>query len=125
MKQNDADEINENINANNFANMFNVYKDSDVDNAYTYAINRTLNVQGLPEDPTDDYNNSMFIYHTIQHDDTWKLISYKAYDTIDLWWMICKVNNIIDPTDMPEIGATIRILSRDLVNDMLNNLRTL
>ena len=123
MKQNDSDDIGVGLKPENFANLFNVYEDKDIDNAFAYAINRTLNITGLPNDPNDDYNNSMFIYHNIQRDDTWKLISFQAYGTIDLWWLVCKVNSIIDPSEMPEVGTKIRILDSVYTSDILNTIR--
>lgn len=36
------------------------------------------------------------------------LISYKMYDTVDLWWMVLWYNNILDPFSM-EVGDRLRI----------------
>jgi len=41
------------------------------------------------------------------------LISYKAYNDPDLWWVIYEYNNISDPLFGLAIGQTIRIPSLD------------
>lgn len=46
-------------------------------------------------------------------------ISYKFYETIKLWWIICKFNNIIDPFKELTIGKNIKVPSLDLVKQVL------
>lgn len=43
------------------------------------------------------------------------LISYKAYGTADLWWVILEYNNIRDPLFELKINQVIRIPSIDRV----------
>lgn len=121
MKQFEVPEL-ETITALNFANLFNVYDEPKLGITYkTYSINRTLNFTDL--DSTSTENNSLFTPYKVQSGDTWTTLSYKFYQTIELWWLIAKVNNIANPTIDPEIGSTIRILKADTINQIIQTIR--
>lgn len=107
----------------NFANIFNIYTDDNFSSMYFYNINKTLNFEGLPEDPNDDYTNNIFDYYDIETEDTWTTISYKQYDTIELWWLVCKANNIANPTVTPKVGARIRTFKKDYLEGILSSIR--
>jgi len=51
------------------------------------------------------------------------MISYKNYDTPNLWWVILYVNNIFDPTKPLVSGQKINILKIDLVKEILTQIR--
>jgi len=121
MKQFEISEL-ESISALNFANIFNVYDEPKLGATFkTYNINRTLNFTDLDKTSTD--NNGLFTPHRVESGDTWTTLSFKFYQTIELWWLVAKVNNIIDPTEDPTIGSVIRILKSDTVNDILTSIR--
>jgi hypothetical protein len=61
--------------------------------------------------------------YTIQDGDDWALISYQFYDTTDLWWLVCKANNIINPLDIPVPGTKIKVLSSNIKNIILNDIK--
>jgi hypothetical protein len=56
-------------------------------------------------------------YHTVrQGEDTrLDLISYKYYQTPELWWVIAVSNDILDPLGDLAVGDVIRVPSRNLV----------
>lgn len=39
------------------------------------------------------------------------LISYAEYNTVELWWLIAKMNNIIDPLEEVNTGLVLQIPS--------------
>lgn len=99
------------------ANLFNVYQDEDSN--YYFSINRTIYFVG-----TSSMIPSMYNTYTVQEGDTWTKISYITYGTIDLWWLVCKSNNIIDPTSHPESGTTIKLLTTQIANSVIESIKT-
>ena len=115
MKQCEIREIEEKLSATDLANIFNVYEDSKLgDKNYTYNVNRTMHVTGL-QNP----DNSLYEEYTAHKGDTWTGISYKYYGTTRLWWLICKMNDIFDPTELPDWGTKVKILKEDYVREIL------
>lgn len=100
------------------ANMFNVYP--KVENGIThliYNLNRGLTITGVKDIPAIYLD-----YHTVKEGETLNIISYKWYGTISLWWVIAKINNIVDATQTLEAGRSLYILKLDAVNTILNTL---
>lgn len=50
-------------------------------------------------------------------------ISYNLYGRIELWWLICTVNNIHDPVSLLPGGSVIRILKPKYVDSVLSQLK--
>ena len=118
-KQFDIEDLNEELSVTNMANIFFVYDDNELGvNTKIYNINRTLNLLGL-----DNISNTLFKEYVVKDNDTWHLISYNHYGVVDLWWLVCKMNNINNPLDDPEVGAKLKILKNDLINEILNEIR--
>jgi hypothetical protein len=65
----------------------------------------------------------LYINYQVVDNDTWSLISYKNYGTTRLWWLICKMNNINNPTVSPEIGQIVKILNKDYVKAILEKIK--
>jgi hypothetical protein len=99
----------------NYENIFNVYQDNS--GYYFYNLLQTLVIPSdLPEGYYDNYS--------IVYGDTWPLISYKNYNTPNLWWAILPVNNITDPTKTPTPGNQIKILKSRYVSEILSQIST-
>lgn len=98
----------------NMANFFKIGYDT-VKQKYFYNINKSVYFHDL----NNIYINN-FITYTVQNKDTWPLISYKMYGTIELWWLICKVNSITNPLTAPVSGTSLIILTSDIVNSILS-----
>ena len=121
MKQFEIPELDK-LSALSFANIFNVNDEPKLGATFkTYSINRTVNFTDL--DDTTTTNNALFIPYKVIENDNWTIISYKFYQTIELWWLIAKVNNIADPTEDPIVGRTIKVLTADVVNQILSTIR--
>ncbi len=98
-----------------FANIFDIAYDG---NYYFYNISVSLFLK--------DYNNlapSYFKYYRVEEGDTWTNLSFSFYDTIELWWIICKVNNIVNPMDMPKEGDMLKILDKRIVKQILESIK--
>lgn len=93
-------------------NIFNVYVDGQ--NEYYYNILRTVNFEGL-----ENLEATYFDIHVFNEEDSWTVLSFKYYGTTRLWWLICKVNNIFNPFENPEIGTKLIILKPELVHGLV------
>jgi len=107
------------ITENDLANLFNVFTDpSDGEPYKTYNMNKTLVIKGLSDVPVNAFN-----YYEVKPGDTWNLISYKTYGTIQLYWLILKVNNIHNATIEPETGWVIKTLPKDVVQTIITQMK--
>jgi nucleoid-associated protein YgaU len=98
------------------ANVFNAYTTKlDGSTSLVYNMNRTLNVIGLA-----DTSNMFFKKYVVEEGDTWTTIAFKTYNNARLWWLVCKMNNIIDPMIQPTSGQELNILEDSYVIDLLN-----
>lgn len=79
-------------------------------NGYTYANRSNQNFLIL-RPPLNLPQASNDVYVTITHDIVNRpdLISQKAYNTPDLWWVVYEYNNISDPLFDLQVGQIIRI----------------
>lgn len=102
------------------ANIFNVYtKSVDGFIQYAYNLNRGLVIRGVNNIPAQYLD-----YYTVDNRDNLNLISYKVYGTINLWWLIAKINNITDATITLKPGRKLIIVGTDSVNKILNMLKS-
>lgn len=103
------------INPEDLANAFNIHADLTLGEHYkVYNINKTVVLKGL-----DDIVLNSFEYYQVQSNDTWNLISYKIYGTIQLWWLILKINKINNAMIEPKVGWVIKILPKSIISDIL------
>lgn len=109
MKQNQVTELPK-LDAENLENIFNVYRDQD--GMYFYNLLQTI---VFPQDLPANLFNS----YAISYGDTWPFISYKVFNTPNLWWMILLANNIQDPTSFPANGTVIKIPIDSVVREVL------
>lgn len=114
MKQNEIFNLNKLLNEN-FENIFNVYTDES--ERYYYNILQNI---ALPDNLPDGYFTT---YHTT-YDDTWPYISYKLYETPNLWWIILPFNSVSDATQPIVPGTSIKALKVPFVKNVLNQIST-
>jgi hypothetical protein len=101
---------------NNFRyeNIFKMYKENDNDQFF-YNITKKI---VLPK----NLNPDQFIFYPIRKSMPWTMVSFNLYSTIELWWLICLVNDIKNPVVQPKAGTFVKALKADLVNSVLNNI---
>ena len=51
------------------------------------------------------------------------LISYKLYNTIQLWWLICAVNGIVNPVVFPLANTELMVLKPQYVRGVLQAIK--
>lgn len=98
------------------ANLFNIY--SSIDGNLYFNINRTVVVKGGDNPLAGVYNQYM-----VNEGDQWTTISFKFYNTIELWWVICKFNSIHDPTIDPIPGEIIKIPTENVLMTIVNGIK--
>jgi hypothetical protein len=106
--------MNNSIDNPNFKNMsiyryekfFNLYEDENQFKFY----NLLKNINIIPANDT-----SIEEEYIVKPKDTWIYISYKYYNTMDLWWVVCEYNNVIDATKMPEAGTKLKLLKSEYI----------
>ena len=112
MHQNNVNTL-PNLTQDRYENIFNVYND---DNGYYYynLLQSVVLPQNLPE--------SFFISYTTVPGDTLPFISYKLFNTINLWWIICIANNITNPIDPIDSGLLLKIPNTNIVREILKQI---
>jgi nucleoid-associated protein YgaU len=114
MKQNDIS-ILPRLTEENLENIFNIYQDET--GRFFYKL---LNTIQFPEDLPSIYFNN----YTIGFGDTWPLVSYKAYKSTKLWWVITKANKIISPINTCIPGTEIKIPTIEVVREIITQITT-
>lgn len=102
------------LNKNSLANLFNVVCRG---NKSYFNLCKGVSFSNL-----DKLSDESFSSYIVLESDSWPTISYKFYNTVELWWLICKFNNIKDPFEFPEAGTVIKIPSeqiKDLILDVI------
>jgi len=87
------------------------------DEASVYLLTKTLYLK------TEDLDPNLYDVYEWELDDTWFLISYKIYGTINLWWLICKMNDIQEPIKEIETGTRIKILKENYLEIILESIK--
>lgn len=97
-----------------YENIFNVYETED--NKYFYNLYNRITFDNT------DFSENIYTEHVFSIGDNWTLLSNRYYNSISLWWIICLANNIRNPLDLPEPGTKLKILNRDVVNDIIQTI---
>ena len=95
-----------------YENIFRLYKDGS---QYFYNILKNVT---MPDILSQKY------YYTYRVDRSlpYTALSYMMYKTIDLWWLICIVNKIDDPTSFITPGTNIKIIRQSQVPVIINEI---
>jgi len=114
MKQNNIPEL-PRLRIENYENIFNVFTEED--GRYYYNLLQTV---AFPQNLPDGY----FIDYNIVYGDTWPFISYKVYNTPNMWWIILFANNISNPINSIIPGTQIKVPKIEVVNLILAEIKT-
>ena len=104
-----------NLDLTRYENIFKLYN-TGVKNFFYYNINKKISIP-------DDIDENLF-YHVILPKGTpLTTLSFNAYGTIDLWWLILISNNITNPIkDLPD-GKKVRLLKPDFIEQVLDSIK--
>jgi hypothetical protein len=101
------------LNSYYFENYLNVYQDNDY---YFYNLADSINIEQIT-------NPEYFYLYRVIGTKAWTHISYDVYNTINLWWLICLINGIDNPVQLPENGKLIKVLKNDYLKTVLTELK--
>jgi len=96
-----------------YENIFRMYTTSN--SQYYYNLLQSIYVSG-EIDPAKIY------YLPVKERLPWTNISFNAYGTIELWWLICLVNKVYNPVDQPKVGTVLKIIRPEYINNILDEL---
>ena len=77
------------LNRYRYEKIFRMYKNNGIH--YFYNVLQTLY---LP----DQIDETKVYYITVKQKEPWTMISFRAYKTIELWWLLCLLNKIYNPS---------------------------
>lgn len=98
-----------------YENIFQVHQDED--DKYYYNLLETIN---FPNNLPSGY----FSTYTVAPGDTLPYISYKLFKTIHVWWVICLVNNITNPTITLTPGTTLKVPIINVIQEIIRQINT-
>jgi len=96
-----------------YENFFNLYEDENKNRFYNLL--RSINIFPANDSSAEDE-------YIVKPSDSWLYISYKNYNTIDLWWLVCEYNQIKDPSVLPKQGTKLKILKSEFVWPIISEL---
>ncbi len=113
--QNNIEELG-NIELTRYENIFKIYETGDK-NFFYYNIIKKISIP-------DSIDERLF-YHVILPDGVpFTTLSFNAYGTIDLWWLILIMNNITNPIKGLPSGDKVRLLKPQFVEQILDSIET-
>lgn len=113
MKQNSIKELPK-LDTENLENIFNVYQEEN--GLYYYNLLQTIVFpQDLPK--------ALFNSYIISYGDTWPYISFKNFQTPNLWWLILLANNISNPLLPLVPGTELKIPVIEVVRQVLGEIQ--
>lgn len=105
-----------NIDLSRYENIFKIYNTGEK-NFFYYNINKKIS---LP----DDIDERLFYHIVLPEGVPLTTLSYNAYGTINLWWLILITNNITNPVKGLPTGKKLRILQPKFVEQILDSIET-
>jgi len=98
-----------------YENILKIYTSEN--NKYFYNLIQSV---FLPENINPEY----LFYQQVSYKMAWTTISYNAYKTIDLWWLVCLTNKIFNPVKLPEKGTLLKIIKPQYVSTVLSEIKS-
>jgi hypothetical protein len=98
-----------------FENIFKVYQNSE--GYYYYNILKKISI---PADISVDLYENVRINRKLPL----TAISYTQYNTIDLWWLICIINNMHNPLELIAPGTVLKVIKPSSVPDIIDAIKS-
>jgi len=97
----------------NYENIFRLYKTNN--NQYYYNLLQSIYIDG-------EIDKTKVFYITVKEQLPWSIISYNAYGTVFLWWLIALVNNIFNPIVSPKPGTVLKVIRPQYLTVVLDEI---
>lgn len=95
-----------------YSSIFNIYETTE--NIPFLLLNRSVI---FPEDTTLELYDSTYI----TSDTPWTILSYKIYNKIEYWWILCSINK--SSIFYAEEGSTIYFIKPQYLELVLNSIK--
>jgi len=95
--------------------LFNILLDEN--NVKLQNVWRSYSLNELVTDETIFYQT-----YEINDDDWWENISYLYYDSPNLWWVLCIMNNIENPFEQIEPGQETKVLRENYLYQLIKEM---
>jgi len=99
-----------------FENIFNM---SRTDRGYYY-----YNIMKTVRFDSADLDTDFYFKFQVDRNMSWTAMSYRFYDTIDLWWLICVINDIDNPIQFASPGDKLKIIKKSQVSTIVSAIKT-
>ncbi len=66
--------------------------------------------------------DSFYHIHNAEESEWWDNISFKYYETPSLWWLICFMNDTVNPYEEIEEGQQIKVLKQTYLYIIFKNI---
>jgi hypothetical protein len=108
MRKTDIPEINSS--SFSYENFFNIYEN---DQGFRF-FNLLKNISIFPSN-----NSELEGEYISDYTDTWYSISHRIYGNMNLWWLICLYNSVLDPFEKIKSKTLIKYLRPNYVGVVL------
>lgn len=98
----------------NFGNLFNVHTDQNGNNFFNLSNNIIFET---------DPDVTLYVEYTPTSGDEWASISHKFYKTPELWWLICRFNQVTNGLSKPSDYPVLRIPTKDFATFIANKVK--
>jgi hypothetical protein len=102
------------ISKHHYENIFNMYREDG------YSFYNLLQHIVLPK----EIDPVICDEKPVQPGMPYSVLSHRIYGTMHLWWLICVVNNIYDPTKLTQPGDILRIVKPEFVGKILGQIES-
>lgn len=87
------------------------------------SVERFFNLNdGVVIDGVDDLVDGSYTRYKCSNGDNLRFISYRVYGSIHYWWLIAKINGIYDAFEELEAGRVLKLLSKEYMNRLVNEI---
>jgi len=115
MYQNEITDL-EDISDLRYENIFKVNQ-TETNKYYFYNINRTIRFQPADLDP------KYYFKFRVNRIIPYTALSHNFYNTMDLWWLICIINNIDNPIEFLQPGKIIKVIKQPYVSTVVDMIK--
>lgn len=114
--QNNIDEL-DNLAPSRYENIFRMFMK---DSKYYFNILRRVNIN------LNDAASETYTVTKVRFETPWTTISYRAYGTTDLWWLIYLANkeNFNNPVDLVPGGTTLKIIKHLYLRSVIDEIES-
>jgi len=102
------------LNSYRYENILKMYQ-TDKGNQYYYNLLQSI---FLP----DNLDKRALTNMVIRANQPWTTVSFNAYGTIELWWLILLTNKIYNPFETPKPNTVIKIIRPEYIPDILKEI---